>query len=145
MQFIQQSVELLEITNDPLILLEKCGRVCYKSSPKVECPECHSNFTRGCPRCAELAATFVNAHLTGKHESVLEHASATFLITTDRGMTHEIIRHRPGCAYSQESTRFCNYGRKDGHEKGQKALDEAFNLCVNLRSMYEPLQEDIHD
>jgi thymidylate synthase (FAD) len=44
------------------------------------------------------------------HESVLEHASAGFSIVTDRGVTHEIVRHRLA-SYSQESTRYCNYGK----------------------------------
>jgi thymidylate synthase (FAD) len=42
------------------------------------------------------------------HESVIEHASATFWIRTDRGVTHELVRHRLA-SYSQESTRYCNY------------------------------------
>lgn len=46
--------------------------------------------------------------------SVAEHASATVLVETDRGITHEWVRHRIG-AYTQESTRFVNY-TKAGHE-----------------------------
>jgi len=42
------------------------------------------------------------------HESVLEHASITVRIICDRGVSHELVRHRIG-AYSQESTRYCNY------------------------------------
>jgi thymidylate synthase (FAD) len=44
------------------------------------------------------------------HASVLEHASAGFIVTTDRGISHEIVRHRL-CSYSQVSTRYCNYGK----------------------------------
>jgi thymidylate synthase (FAD) len=42
------------------------------------------------------------------HESILEHEKVTVIITTDRGVTHEIVRHRIA-SYSQESTRYCNY------------------------------------
>ena len=43
-----------------------------------------------------------------KHHSVLEHHSITVRVICDRGISHEIVRHRIG-AYSQESTRYCNY------------------------------------
>jgi flavin-dependent thymidylate synthase len=44
------------------------------------------------------------------HESVIEHCSATVLFTTNRGVTHELVRHRL-CAFTQESTRYCNYNK----------------------------------
>ena len=51
-----------------------------------------------------------------KHESVLEHGVATFRFITDRGVTHEMVRHRIA-SYSQESTRYCNYSKdKFGNE-----------------------------
>lgn len=37
------------------------------------------------------------------------HESATFIIICDRGVTHGLVRHRIGVAYSQESTRYCKY------------------------------------
>jgi thymidylate synthase (FAD) len=51
-----------------------------------------------------------------KHESVLEHGVITVKFVTDRGVSHELVRHRLA-AYSQESTRYCNYGKeKFGNE-----------------------------
>lgn len=47
------------------------------------------------------------------HESALEHASFTFRVITNRGVSHEWVRHRIGVAYSQESTRYCSYGNDD--------------------------------
>ncbi len=45
--------------------------------------------------------------LKQQHGSVLEHASFTFVLhNVSRVMTHEIVRHRPGTAVSQESLRF---------------------------------------
>jgi thymidylate synthase (FAD) len=51
--------------------------------------------------------------LEHQHESVLEHTRVTVELTTDRGITHELVRHRTGIAFTQESTRYCNYGKKD--------------------------------
>jgi len=44
------------------------------------------------------------------HESVIEHCSATVLFTGNRGFTHELVRHRLA-AFTQESTRYCNYAK----------------------------------
>jgi len=45
------------------------------------------------------------------HESVIEHQYASVRFVVDRGVSHEIVRHRL-CAFSQESTRFCNYSQE---------------------------------
>lgn len=72
--------------------LELIGRVCYKSEDKIT------------PTSAEK---FIKARL-GAHESVIEHSALTVRFICDRGVTHELVRHRL-CAFSQESTRYCNY------------------------------------
>jgi len=95
LKIIKQSVELLQISKDPLKLIEKAGRVCYKSEDKIT---------------AESSTRFVKMIQARGHESVLEHAFATFRIVTDRGISHEIVRHRLA-SYSQESTRYCNYSK----------------------------------
>lgn len=83
--------------NEILTKLERAMRTCYKSEDKIT------------PGSAErLIKTFAINH---GHESTLEHASLTVKIITDRGITHEIVRHRIA-SYSQESTRYCNYGNK---------------------------------
>lgn len=46
------------------------------------------------------------------HEAVLEHASFSVKFVCDRGVSHELVRHRLA-SYCQESTRYCNYS-KDG-------------------------------
>jgi thymidylate synthase (FAD) len=64
----------------------------------------------------ESARDFIRMILKRGHESVIEHASAGFMIITDRGVTHEQVRHRL-TSPSQESTRFCNYSKDAfGHE-----------------------------
>jgi thymidylate synthase (FAD) len=76
-------------------LLELAGRTCYKSEDKIT------------PGSAEQ---FLNNLLAKDppHESVVEHVYASFKIVCDRGVSHELVRHRIA-SYSQESTRFCNY------------------------------------
>lgn len=73
--------------------LEQCGRTCYKSEDQI---------TPGSAR------KFVAMVIKSGHESVIEHVSVTVRFICDRGVTHEIVRHRL-VSYSQESTRYCNY------------------------------------
>jgi len=94
MNIVEPSAILLWCTDYPELTMEEAGRTCYKSDSK---------YTE------ESAAKFIEMILKRGHESVLEHASASFRITTDRGISHEIVRHRLA-SYSQESTRYCNYG-----------------------------------
>ena len=96
MIIVAQSATLLSHTPDPEVLLERAGRTCYRSEDKIT---------------AESAPKFVAMIAHRGHDSVLEHASATILFTTDRGITHELVRHRI-CSFSQESTRYVNYYKK---------------------------------
>lgn len=95
---LEPSVELWSITPDAQQLIERCGRICWKSEDKA---------------CAGSDKAFIKMLKSKKHISVIEHAVATFFIRTDRGISHEIVRHRLA-SYSQESTRYCNYGKKNG-------------------------------
>jgi len=115
MRIMSQEAKLLSVTPDALFLIERCGRVCYKSEERLDCgvSGCHNGQLEDgsvCSDCLNRASMFVRKLIRSGHESVLEHASATFLLITDRGISHEIVRHRIGVAYSQESTRYCNYG-----------------------------------
>jgi len=96
MRILRTSWEYMDPIDGMAILkkIERCGRVCYKSEDKIT---------------DESAVKFVNMITHNlKHESVLEHHSITVKVVCDRGISHEIVRHRIG-AYSQESTRYCNY------------------------------------
>ena len=57
------------------------------------------------------AAPFLSRIMKTGHESVIEHISATVRLICDRGVTHEIVRHRL-CSFSQESTRYANYSKE---------------------------------
>lgn len=76
--------------------LEEIGRVCYKSEEAIK-EDSYINFLQ-------------KRILDTGHESILEHAGFTVRVVTDRGVTHEIVRHRIA-SYSQESTRYCNYAK----------------------------------
>ena len=95
MKIIPPSFELLDSLNGAALLqkIELAGRVCYKSEAKIT---------------PESAAGFVRRILENGHESVLEHEKLTARVVCDRGVSHEIVRHRVA-SYSQESTRYCNY------------------------------------
>lgn len=62
---------------------------------------------------ADEVSAFVKRRIDIGHETVIEHASFSALLLTNRGVTHELVRHRI-CAFTQESTRFTNYEKKDG-------------------------------
>lgn len=96
MIIIKPSTEIITPVNGEEILkhIELCGRVCYKSEDKIT---------------DESAKNFVKSIIKRGHESVLEHYSITVRFICDRGVSHEIVRHRIA-SYSQESTRYCNYG-----------------------------------
>ena len=79
-----------------LPMLERAGRTCYKSEDKIT---------------DESASKFVGMICQRNHESVLEHVSVSVLFVCDRGVSHELVRHRIA-SFSQESTRYVNYGKK---------------------------------
>ena len=95
MKVISPKIQFFEPLDGPAMLkrLERAGRVCYKSENKI---------TVG------SAEQFLGSIIRRGHESVLEHEKITVSIICDRGVTHELVRHRIA-SYSQESTRYCNY------------------------------------
>ena len=99
MKIISPNVEILTPLDGQAVLqhIERCGRVCYKSEDKIT---------------DTSAVAFVGGIIKRGHEAVLEHFNITVKFICDRGVSHEIVRHRLA-SYCQESTRYCNYS-KDG-------------------------------
>jgi thymidylate synthase (FAD) len=93
MKIIKPSVELLWATPNAIEAIERAGRTCYKSEDKIT---------------EDSANKFVEMLIKRGHEAMIEHASASLLFVCDRGVTHEIVRHRMA-SYAQESTRYCSY------------------------------------
>ena len=92
---VRPSIEILTDTSYETMLrkIERIGRVCYKSEDKI---------------AEDSAEKFIRGIIKRGHESVIEHESISVKVICDRGVTHEIVRHRLA-SYSQESTRYCNY------------------------------------
>lgn len=93
MKIVESEAFILDYPDDILRKIEVYGRVCYKSEEKMT---------------EDSAEQFVKSLIARGHLSVLEHINITAKLITDRGVTHELVRHRLA-AYSQESTRYCNY------------------------------------
>lgn len=103
MKIVKPFVKIEDEIDGELILrkIETAGRTCYKSEDNID-----DNSSK----------KFIMMLLKRNHESVLEHEKITVRIICDRGVSHEIVRHRIG-SYSQESTRYCNYSAdKFGNE-----------------------------
>lgn len=98
MKIIEPKVELINAPSYASLLstIEQAGRTCYKSEDKI---------TDG------SAEKFVRGIIKRGHEAVIEHGSLSVRFTCDRGVSHEIVRHRLA-AYCQESTRYCNYSKE---------------------------------
>jgi len=95
MKIIQPSVKILT-TEDPIVMLKRvegCARLCYKSEDRIT---------------SISYIKFLEGVIKRGHLSVIEHGVITVLVVCDRGVSHEIVRHRIG-SYSQESTRYVNY------------------------------------
>lgn len=95
--------------DDILKRIERAGRTCYKSEDKIT---------------SDSAKKFVAKIMKSGHTSVIEHEKVSVRIVCDRGVTHEIVRHRIG-SYSQESTRYCNYS-KDKHDNQLTFINPCF-------------------
>lgn len=95
MKIIKPSFEILDDINGKEMLrkIELAARTCYKSEDKIT---------------DDSAEKFVRNLIKRGHESALEHEKISVRIICDRGVSHEIVRHRIA-SYSQESTRYCNY------------------------------------
>lgn len=96
-KIIKPSYEILTpINGDEILkLIELAGRTCYKSDNLIT---------------PDSAKNFVEKIAQRGHESVIEHYNITVRFICNRGFTHELVRHRLA-AYSQESTRYCNYNK----------------------------------
>lgn len=99
MKIIKPSHEILTPISDggikELQLIERIGRVCYKSEERIT-------------EDGKSARKFVKMLLDRGHEAMIEHSILTVRFICDRGISHELVRHR-AASYAQESTRYCDY------------------------------------
>lgn len=121
MKVIKPSFEIWSKIDSTEILemIERCGRICYQTEPKGNTHD------------------FVRKRIKEGHDSILEHWSITVKFICDRGITHEIVRHRIA-SYSQESTRYCNYS-KDKFDN-EITVIEPFFWRISHRAITEKLE-----
>ncbi len=117
MILVKPEIEIIDMAaySEVLKKIEKIGRVCYKSEDKIS---------------EGSAERFIAGLIKRGHESVIEHESVTLRIICDRGVTHEIVRHRLA-SYSQESTRYCNYS-KDKFQNQISVIDISTGFSYDL-------------
>lgn len=129
MKIVKPSAELLWITPKAEEMIERAARTCYKSEEKIT-KDSNSILITKLVKCG--------------HHAMLEHASASIKFVCDRGISHELVRHRL-CAFAQESTRYCNYGKeKFGNEitvirppRFEDWYEEAWiDLCERIEQVY---------
>lgn len=103
MKVIKPSFEILTPIDREAVLkhLETVARTCYKSEGKIT---------------EQSAPKMVKGLIKSHHTAMIEHFSVSVKMIVDRGVSHEIVRHRIA-SYAQESTRYCNYSQgKFGNE-----------------------------
>ena len=93
MKVIEQGHELISLPDNCLETLEKAGRTCYKSEARIT---------------ADSAAKFVDMLVRHNHHAMIEFGDIIVRLITNRGVTHELVRHRH-CSFAQESTRYVRY------------------------------------
>jgi len=91
----EYSIETSIDGNEIMKQIERVGRTCYKSENQI------TNSS---------ADKFVRGLIKRGHEAMIEHNAITVRFTCDRGVSHEIVRHRVA-SFGQESTRYCNYAQ----------------------------------
>jgi thymidylate synthase (FAD) len=94
MKIIEQSYEILTSIEGINQAIEVAGRTCYKSEDNIT-PDSSYKFTKSL--------------IKRGHEAMIEFGDITIRFITNRGVTHELVRHRL-CSFAQESTRYVKYG-----------------------------------
>jgi len=128
MKIVKPSVTMLWSTEDPENIIEKAGRTCYKSEKFIT---------------ETSSRDFSIKMRKNGHEAMIEHAVASMLFITDRGITHEIVRHRLA-SYAQESTRYCNYSDVDKFNK-EISVVEPSGLSPMARALWLISCQDAED
>lgn len=129
MQLIGQSHTIVQFPENILEDMERAARICYQSEGAIT---------------PESAPILIRKLLTKKHNAMIEFSDIWISLITNRGVTHELVRHRAGVSYAQESTRYCVYMKDsvlfikpvwfDDSSEEQKEL--FLTSCVNAEKTY---------
>lgn len=137
MKAIEACYEILDPISvdgiEELKKIERAARTCYKSEDKITDD-------------GSSARKMVAGLIKSGHEAMLEHGGLTVRFVCDRGVSHELVRHRMA-SFAQESTRYCNYSKdKFGNEltfvmptlyQNDFMDDEAWNCWVETMKKCE--------
>lgn len=137
MKAIEAGYEILDPISvdgiEELKKIERAARTCYKSEDKIT-------------EDGSSARKMVAGLIKSGHDAMLEHGGLTVRFVCDRGVSHELVRHRMA-SFAQESTRYCNYSKdKFGNEltfvmptlyKSDFMEDEAWNCWVETMKKCE--------
>jgi thymidylate synthase (FAD) len=96
MKIVHAHATIEDSTPEALRHIERAGRTCYKSEDRID---------------QDSADKFARMIRDKGHLAMFDHVSASVRFVVDRGTSHELVRHRIGVGYAQESTRFCNYSK----------------------------------
>lgn len=110
---------------EELQMIERIGRVCYKSEDKIT-------------EDGESAKKFVRMLINAHHEAMIEHSTLSVMFTVDRGVSHEMVRHRIA-SFAQESTRYVNYS-KDKYGSEINVIDLAPGIALDRRMQDMPAE-----
>jgi len=138
MKIIAPSATIEEFTYDAVRRIELVGRTCYKSEDNI---------------CEGSADKFCRMIRDRGHLAMFDHAYASVRFIVDRGVSHEIVRHRIGVGYAQESTRYCNYSKgKFGEEctfikpcfweEGSPLFNEWKDVMLEVERVYLNMLQD---
>lgn len=112
--------------------IEKIGRVCYKSEDRIT-------------EDGESAKKFVGMLIRNGHEAMIEHSSLSVKFTVDRGVSHELVRHRIA-SFAQESTRYCNYANnKLGGECTYIDIAPGIDLDTKMKNISKEEVDAVYD
>lgn len=121
MKVIKSDYEIITPMNGEEILktIEKVGRTCYKSEDKITEDSCYK---------------FVKGIIKRGHEAVIEHYNITVKLICDRGVSHEIVRHRMA-SYAQESTRYVSYSNKHHKIDTDEDVLSAYTTGMSMKKI----------
>lgn len=130
MEIIEQSHEIISLPDNLLETIEAAGRTCYKSEDKIGCTlsthfndmkkmegelkglYCDINWGNCSTNCEyHSSQKFTKRLLNRGHHAIIEFGDIIVRFVTNRGVTHELVRHRL-CSFAQESTRYVRYDGK---------------------------------
>lgn len=114
--------------------IERIARTCYKSEDKIT---------------DDSYVKMIKALVERNHEAMLEHASVSVKIICDRGVSHELVRHRLA-SFAQESTRYCNYGHANEitvikpcfWDENSSLYRKWYNQCSKAELIYLDMLKD---